>query len=80
VIDKKYGKVTLENRPNADPDEPCFVFRAQDILAPPALYAYADLIEATIPGERARNMAIHIREQARAMANWPNRKLPDGLR
>lgn len=77
--DRKYGNVTLEKRQDAPPDEPCFVLRAQDILAPIAVRAYADLVEASIPGAPGRNMADHIRGQADQMAAWPKRKLPDGM-
>ena len=77
--DNKYGKVTLERRPQAPADEPCFVLRASDILAPIAIWAYADLVEAAVPGAAGNNMAYHIREQAKVMAAWPGRKLPDGM-
>jgi hypothetical protein len=77
--DKKYGNVTLEKRPLAPADEPCFVLRASDILSPIAIRAYADLVEAAVPGAAGKNMAYHIREQADGMAAWPGRKLPDGM-
>jgi hypothetical protein len=77
--DKKYGQVTIENRPNAPADEPCFVLRGQDILAPIAMAAYADAVEATIPGLQGKYAAEHIREQCKTFAAWAPRKLPDGL-
>ena len=77
--DKKYGNVTIERRPDAPADEPCFVLRGQDILAPIAMAAYADAVEATIPGTQGKYAAEQIREQCKTFAAWQNRKLPDGL-
>ena len=76
--DKKYGAMSLEKRPDAPADEPCFVLRAQDFLAPIAMAAYADAIEATVPGTKGKYWAEQIRDQAKTFAAWPSRKLPDG--
>jgi len=74
-----YGKysrvvVTKMDGTTIPEDEPVFVLRAQDILAPIAVNFYADLLEATTgnhqEGERARNFAL-------LMANWSPRKVPD---
>lgn len=40
----KYGRVTTE-RGNIPPDEPVFILRAQDALAPLAVVAYLKLCE-----------------------------------
>lgn len=42
AIDNKYGKVTLE-KGNIGEDEPVFVFRARDLLAPSTLWYYLEL-------------------------------------
>lgn len=42
-IDKKYGRVTLENQRNVGEDEPVIVFRAKDRLLPSLLRAYYSL-------------------------------------
>lgn len=55
-------------------DEPVFVLRAQDILAPAALMQYADLYEA-VTGDS--HHAGNIRDFARVMTTWEPRKLPD---
>lgn len=75
--DVKYGTVTLEKKPDAPEDEPCFVLRGQDLLAPAAVRAYADSVEATVGGEVGRRRAALIRERADMLAGWRNRKLPD---
>ena len=77
MIDSKYGKVVLEKKPDAPEAEPCFVLRAQDILAPAAVFAYANLVEASLPGLAGRNAAARIRDRASEMAAWGTRKLPD---
>lgn len=79
-IDSKYGLVTLEKKKECSDDsvrEPVFVLRGQDILAPAAVYAYANLVEASIPGLAGKNTAARIRERAGEMAAWGTRKLPD---
>ena len=47
-IDRKYGRVTLENQRRIADDEPVFVFRAQDQLLPGLLLSYRD--QCTSPG------------------------------
>jgi len=42
AIDRKYGRVTLENGSISD-DEPVVVFRAQDALLPDLLTVYAEM-------------------------------------
>lgn len=84
MIDRKYGVVTLERKPDVPEDEPVFVLRAQDILAPAAVRAYANLVEATVPGAEGAGMADAIRSSAEDMARWREAngggKLPDGVR
>ena len=77
--DPKYGVVQVGNpTPSmANPDEPCFVLRGQDMLAPLAVRAYADAVEATVGGQAGKNRAARIREIADRMAAWTPRKLPD---
>jgi len=78
MIDRKYGRVTLEKRPDASGDEPCFVLRGQDLLAPIAVRYYADLVEAALP-LGGKNAAESIRDCADQMAAWKVvKKLPDG--
>jgi hypothetical protein len=73
MIDGKYGKVTLEKKPDAPEDEPCFVLRAQDELAADAVRAYADSVE----DEIGKDQADVIRKRADEMEAWPTKKLPD---
>ena len=61
----------------ARPDEPCFILRGQDLLAPIAVRAYADAVEATVGGQAGKNRAARIREIADQMAAWKPRKIPD---
>jgi hypothetical protein len=75
--DQKFGQVTLELKPDAPKDEPCFVLRGQDILAAAAVAYYADLVEASVPGIVGRNNADRIRRRVAEMNEWPTRKLPD---
>lgn len=55
-------------------DEPVFILRAQDILAPIAVAYYADLYEAAT-GDF--HHASEIRAFAQVMTTWSPRKLPD---
>lgn len=41
-VDRKYGRVTLENQRNIGDDEPVVVFRAQDALLLQVLDFYAE--------------------------------------
>lgn len=77
MIDKKYGRVTLENRMElTGSDEPCFVFRAQDKYAETAIRFYATLVAA---GDRSTEFARRIMETADRFAEWPveKKKKPD---
>lgn len=72
----KYRKVIVKKRDGTTipEDEPVFVLRAQDILAPVAVRMYAFLVQmATGNSGQARE----IEEFADSMMAWPNRKLPD---
>jgi len=73
-VDPKYGKVSLEKRPDVPDDEPVFVLRAQDVLASSIVEDYSrDYFEAT--GDAAgRDRIIN---QAMAMNSWHPRKIPD---
>jgi len=72
----KYRKVIVykEDGTRIPEDEPVFVLRAQDILAPIAVRFYADLVQGATDDFRA---AAQIRNVASLMAGWPTRKLPD---
>ncbi len=77
--DNKYGTVTLEKKPDAPADEPCFVLRAQDPLASIAVRYYAELIAGSKPGIAGKNDAERIRDIASAMTSWPVKKLPSDI-
>jgi hypothetical protein len=67
----KHNSVTLVK---ARDDEPIFVLRAQDMLAPALVRRWAD------EAERAGCPAVKVIEArtiADAMERWPTRKLPD---
>ena len=58
----------------AGEDEPIFVLRAQDKLAPGAIEMWADAAEdAGVPAEKVKDA----RELANLMRTWPNQKIPD---
>jgi hypothetical protein len=67
----KHNSVTLGK---AQDDEPIFVLRAQDPLAPALVRRWAD--EAERAGCPAVKF-IEARAVADAMEQWPTRKLPD---
>lgn len=67
----KHNSVTLGK---AQDDEPIFVLRAQDRLAPALVRRWAD--EAERAGCPAGKVA-EARTVADAMERWPTRKLPD---
>lgn len=72
----KYRKVIVIKKDGSSipEDEPVFVLRAQDILAPIAVNFYADLVQgATVNFEQA----AQIRYIATLMAAWKPRKIPD---
>jgi len=64
--DGKYGQVTTE-RGKFHPDEPLFILRGQDPVAPFAILAYADLCEQR--GCRPDHVAAVI-VQALRMTEW----------
>jgi hypothetical protein len=73
-LDGKYGKVTLENKPDVPDAEPLFVLRAQDKVAPGTVKFYASqYLRATGDEEGYKS----IMAQAEAMEKWPVKKLPD---
>jgi len=73
-LDSKYGKVTLEKKPDVPDAEPLFVLRAQDKLASGVVKFYASqYLRAT--GDEKGNKSIL--DQAKAMEEWPTKKLPD---
>jgi hypothetical protein len=71
---------TRRNRSNYDcmnklgPDEPYFILRAQDRLAPELVEAWA--VEAQLNDCRGDKIA-EARRIAAAMRRWPKRKMPD---
>jgi hypothetical protein len=71
---------TRQSRPRFDcldrlaPDEPYFVLRAQDRLAPEQIEAWA--VEAQLNGCEPAKVA-EARRIAVAMRRWPKRKMPD---
>lgn len=73
AIEQKYGQVTTEFG-DIPPNEPVFLLRAQDSLAPVALAAYQAACAAT-PGVTA----LHTREidgSVEAFQEWYRHKLP----
>lgn len=66
----KYGNLTIPGIPD---DEPVFIFRAQDQLAPVALEAYKAAREGVgdIAGADGVSQAIH------DFSQWPMKKMPD---
>ena len=66
MIDSKYGQITTEHG-TFHPDEPVFLLRGQDPLAPGAIESYAILceIEECDPGHVA-----DAREAAARMEDW----------
>lgn len=78
AIDNKYGRVTFE-RGDIGEDEPVFIFRAQDLLAPTAITEYAELCRRN--GCRAEhiNGVIAAAYKMQAWQAWPDNftKLPE---
>jgi len=73
----KYAKiveVTKRDGTTIPGDEPVFVLRAQDVLAPIAVRFYADLVEGATGNWHS---AEDIRSFAQLMSSWGKRKLPD---
>jgi hypothetical protein len=73
-FDRKYGKVSLEKKPNVPDAEPLFVLRAQDKVAPGVVRFYASLYLRATGDESGYKGII---SQAEAMEAWPVKKLPD---
>lgn len=65
----------IEKLQTMDPEEPVFVLRGQDILAPQAVEAWCQLAEDNdvSPSRKVREA----RECAEDMTAWEPRKLPD---
>jgi hypothetical protein len=72
----KYRKVIVEKEDGTriPEDEPVFVLRAQDILAPIAVRFYAELVLGATDDFRK---AVEIQNIASLMTGWKKRKLPD---
>lgn len=72
----KYRKVIVEKEDGSmiPEDEPVFVLRAQDILAPIAVRFYAELVQGATDDFRK---ATEIKSFASLMTGWKKRKLPD---
>lgn len=68
--EQKYGEIEI---PNVPADEPVFIFRAQDLLALPAIGFYAKMRRNLGDIESARK----IDEALAEMAKWPVKKMPD---
>jgi hypothetical protein len=66
--------VTKQDGTEIPRNEPVFVLRAQDILAPIDIMFYAKLVETATNN---RPMVEDIKAVARAMEAWWPRKLPD---
>ena len=73
AVDTKYGRVTVE-RGKLPEEEPVFLFRGQDRLAPQVVRYYADLVEQET-GNHA--FAEAVRAEAQRLEAWPVKKLPD---
>lgn len=54
--------------------EPLFILRAQDVFAAELVRQWAHLAESA---GVARDKVDNARQCARAMRNWPNKKVPD---
>lgn len=79
--DQKYGQVTTE-RGSIPVDEPVIVFRAQDTMAPGAVYAYLTLCK---QGGASEVHIDGVRAVYEALIQWQNShpgqvKIPDTTR
>lgn len=72
--DLKYGKVTLENRPDHSDDMPCFVFLAQDDLALRHIKNYASDVLAATGNQDAYDL---IMQAIGKFEKWTFKKMPD---
>lgn len=72
----KYERVLVTKKDGTDipDDEPVFVLRAQDVLAPTAVTFYAWLVESATGDS---HHAGEIQSFAKVMTTWHKRKLPD---
>lgn len=88
MAETKYGQIVAEFK-DIPEDEPLFLLRGQDALAPQAIEAYASLVRATASGktdataaQKLHDVADECQNVAAAMQVWqagnPDRvKLPD---
>lgn len=87
-MDSKYGRLVAERKDIPD-DEPLFLLRGQDALAPGAVENYAEMVRATLrtvmdgnTAQRVQDFADDCNNVAAAMRMWqaahPDRvKFPD---
>ena len=82
--DERYGQVVREALGELHYDEPVFLLRGQDLLAPRAIRAYAEELrrEALLRGGALRAMAEQVDARAESFLDWqkdhPERtKYPD---
>ena len=70
AVSSKYGKVDI---PNIGEDEPVFILRAQDRLAPESIEDYK-----SIAARNGSKVVETIDKEIEAFRNWDgNKKLPD---
>ena len=74
ALDGKYGKVTLEKKPNVPDAEPVFVLRGQDKVAFGVVKFYASQYLRATGDDKGYQSIL---DQAKAMEEWPTKKLPD---
>lgn len=72
MADTKYGRIIVEGK-NIPEEEPLFLLRGQDWLAPWAVRAYVLLLRLF----GLRKAADQCEAVAVAMEAWPYRKMPD---
>jgi len=73
-MDTKYGRVTTSEK-DIPKDEPVFILRGQDILAPTVVRLYADLVG--LIGCGPTMSRTELRMLATRMEQWQPRKVPD---
>ena len=66
----KYAHVKLEGLA-LKPDEPTFIIRGQDVLAPLIIYDYANRVEG-LGGDAHREHANDLRRHAAFIKEWQN--------
>ena len=69
----KEGAIYLA-RAEMNPDEPVFILRGRDVLAPAAVFAWARLAERYGVGVNKLAGAL---DAASKMLTWPGRRMPD---